>query len=82
MYRRLVHRAPLRRAHVDAQELILCRNLAFDVFTDFRICLAQFLADLAGQIAIDLNDLQLCLGNLTFGLCTDSYELCALPANA
>ncbi len=57
--RRLEHRAILRRSYIDAAQLIFSRDLAFNVFTNLAVDLAQFLADVARQILIDLDDLQL-----------------------
>ena len=66
--RRLEHDAVLRRADVGALELILGRHLALDVFADLAVGLAQLLGDVAGEFLIDLEDLQLDLGDLALGL--------------
>ena len=65
---RLEHHAVLRRADVDALELILGRDLALDEFADLAVDLAHLLGDLAAQILVDLDDLQLGLGDLALGL--------------
>jgi len=59
MHRRLEHEAVLRRADVDALELVLGGDLALDEFADLAVDLAQLLGDLAGGVLVDLNDLQL-----------------------
>src|SRR6202035_3719851 len=66
--RRLKHGAVLRRADVDAAELIFRRYLALDELADLAVGLAQFLGDVAGELLIDLEDLQLDLGNPALGL--------------
>ena len=45
----LVHHAVLRRADVDALELVLGRDLALDQLADLGLDLAQLLADLAAS---------------------------------
>ena len=75
---RLVHHAVLRRADVDALELVLGRDLALDELADLAVDLAQVLGDLAAQILIDLQDLQLDLGDLALGLGGRRDELAAL----
>ena len=64
----LMHAAGLRGADVDALQLVLGGDLAFDQFADLGLDLAQVLADLAAQVAVDLQDLQLGLRDLAFGL--------------
>ena len=65
----LVHDAVLRRADVDALELVLGRDLALDQLGDLGLDLAQLLGDLAScRSWIDLDDLQLGLGDLALGL--------------
>ena len=68
MHVRLEHHAVLRRADVDALELILGRDLALDEFADLAVDLARLLGDLAAQIPVDLDDLQFGFGDLALGL--------------
>src|SRR6266446_9834651 len=68
MDRRLQHHAILRRADVDATQLVFGRDLALDEFTDLVVGLAQVLGDFADHILVDLNDLQFGLGYLALGL--------------
>jgi len=68
MHRRLLDDAVLRRADVDAAELVLGGDLAFDQFADLVLGLAQVLGDLAHHVLVDLDDLQLGLGDLALGL--------------
>ena len=65
--RRLEHGAVLRRADVDAAELIFRRHLALDGFADLAVGLAQFLGDVTGELLVDLKDLQLDLGDPALG---------------
>src|SRR6266702_1999224 len=65
---RLKHHAVLWRADVDAAELILGRDLALDRLADLVIGLAQILGNLAHHVLVDLDDLELGLGNLALGL--------------
>ena len=60
----LMDDAVLRRADVDALELVLRGDLALDELADLAVDLAQFLGDLAAQFLIDLNDLEFDLGDL------------------
>ena len=64
----LEHHAVLRRADVDALELILGGDLALDELADLAVDLAGLLGDLAAQVPVDLDDLQLGLGDLAGGL--------------
>ena len=64
----LEYGAVLRRADVDALELILGGDLALDELADLAVDLARLLGDLAAEIAIDLQDLQLGLGDLAADL--------------
>ena len=64
MHRRLQHDAVLRRADVDAAQLILGGDLALDELADLVVGLAQILGDLADHVLVDLDDLQLGLGDL------------------
>ncbi len=72
------HGAVLRGADVDALELVLGRDLAFDEFAELGVDLAHVLGDFAAQILIDLDDLQLGLGDLALGLRDRSNQLPAL----
>ena len=65
---RFQHNAVLRGADVDALELIFGGDLALDEFAELGVDLAHVLGDLAAQVLIDLDDLQLSLGDLAFGL--------------
>jgi len=60
--------AVLRRADVDAAQLILGGDLALDEFAELVVGLAQILGDFADQILVDLDDLQFGLGDLALGL--------------
>ena len=60
--------AVLRRADVDALELVLGGDLALDELADLAVDLARLLGDLAAQIAVDLDDLQFGLRDLACGL--------------
>ena len=64
----LEHHAVLRRADVDALELILGGDLAFDEFADLAVDFARLLGHFAAQIAVDLDDLQFGFGDLAGGL--------------
>ena len=64
----LEHDAVLWRTDVDALELVLGGDLALDELAILGVDLAHVLGDLAAQILIDLDDLQLGLGNFAFGL--------------
>ena len=76
----LMHHAVLRRADVDALELVLGRDLALDELGDLVVDLAQILADLAAQVLVDLHDLQLGLGDLALGLRRSRRSSCAALA--
>src|SRR5262249_40970257 len=71
----LEHRAILRSSDVHTLQLVLGRDPALDELADLGVDLAHFLCDFAAQILIDLNDLQLDLGNLSLGLCHQCYKL-------
>ena len=55
-------------ADIDALQLVLCGDLALDELADLRVDLARFLGHLAAQVAVDLDDLQLGLGDLAADL--------------
>ena len=78
MHRRLKNGAILRRADIGAFELVERRNFAFDEFADLGIDLAHFLRDFAGEILVDLDNLQLKFCDLAFGLRGRSDQLPAL----
>ena len=79
---RLEDDAVLRRADIGALELILRRHLALDIFADLAVGLAQLLGDVAGQFLIDLDDLQLDLGDLALGFGGGGDELAAFALRA
>src|SRR5215203_5224162 len=79
---RLVHHPVLRRSDIDALQLVLGRDLALDELGNLALDLAQVLGNLAAQILIDLQDLQLDLGNLALGLGGRRDELAALALEA
>jgi hypothetical protein len=64
VHRRLQHDAVLRRADVDAAQLILGGDLALDELADLVVGLAQILGDLADHVLVDLDDLQFGFGDL------------------
>ena len=64
MNRKLVHKAALRRDEIDALQLILSRNLAFDVLGRLRFNLTQAVGHFAAKVLIDLDDLELRLRDL------------------
>src|SRR4051812_5524414 len=68
MHRRLQHHAVLWRADVDTAKLVLGGDLALDHFADLVVGLAQILGDLADHVLVDLDDLELGLGDLALGL--------------
>ncbi len=68
MHGRLQHHAVLRRADVDAAQLVLGGDLALDELADLVGGLTQILGDLAGHVLVDLDDLQLGFGDLAPGL--------------
>jgi hypothetical protein len=76
--RELEHGAVLRRADIDALELILRRNLAFDELADLVLDFAQLLGDVAAEVLVDLDNLQLGLGDLAFDLSSRGNELATL----
>ena len=80
MHGRLMHDAVLRRADVDALQLILGRDLALDELGDLGLDLAQLRGDLAAQILLDLHDLEFGLADLALGLGDRRDELAALAA--
>ena len=64
VHRELMHDAVLRRADVDALELVFGRHLALDELADLALDLAQLARHLAAEVLIDLDDLQLDLADL------------------
>src|SRR5215207_2305939 len=80
MHGRLVDHAILGRPDVDTLELILGRDLALDELGDLALGLAQVLGDLRAQVLIDLQDLQLDLGDLALGLSDRGHELAQFPS--
>ena len=67
----------MRRAQIGAPELVLRRHLALDIFANLTVGFAQFLGDVAAELLIDLNDLQLGLDNLALRLGGGSDKLAA-----
>ena len=61
----------LRRADVDALELVLGRDPLLDELGQLAPDFGQLLADLSAQVLVDLNNLQLCLGDLALSLGDD-----------
>ena len=59
--------AVLRCADVDPLELIFRRNFALDSFADLAVGLAQLLGDVAGEILVNLENLQLDFGDPALG---------------
>ncbi len=59
-----MHDAILRGANVDPLELVFGGHLALDEFAEPAVELAQLLRHLAGEVLIDLQDLQLDLADL------------------
>src|SRR4051812_11703788 len=82
MHGRLQHHAVLRRADVDAAKLVLGGDLALDHFADLVVGLAQILGDLADHVLVDLDDLELGLGDLALGLRARGDVLRALAIEA
>jgi hypothetical protein len=68
MHRQFVHDAALRGADVDPLELVLRGDLALDVFGDLAADVRKLLAHLGPQVLVDLEHLDLCLGDLAIGL--------------
>ena len=60
----LVDEAVLRRHEVDAPKLIFRRHPALDQLGDLSAHLGDFLAHIGLPVLLDLDDLQLGLGNL------------------
>src|SRR5262249_30132668 len=54
------------------------RNLALDIFADLAVSIAQLLGNIAGQILIYLDDLQLYFRDFALRLCCLSDDLPAL----
>ena len=76
------HDAVLRRADIDALELVFGGHLALDEFAVFGVDFAHVLGDLAAQILVDLDDLQLGLARLALGLSDRGQQLPALAFDA
>src|SRR3954454_20038000 len=68
VYGRLQHHASLWRTDIDAAKLVLGGDLALEHFADLVVGLAQILGDLADHVLVDLDDLELGLGDLALGL--------------
>jgi HlyD family type I secretion membrane fusion protein len=80
----LVHEATLRGADLDALELVLRRHLALDELADLALDVAQLGRHLALEVLVELDDLQLGLGDLTLrgGDRGDELALLAVEAQA
>ena len=63
VHRELVHPTGLWRPDIDMLELVLGGDLAFAQFRDFGANVAEFFGHFAAGILVDLDDLQLDLGN-------------------
>src|SRR5262252_2477392 len=74
----LMHDAALRGTNIDAHELVLGGDLALDQLGHLALDLAQLLRDLASQLLIDLDDLELGLGDLGASLRDRGSELAML----
>ena len=59
----LMDHAGLRRAHVNARELVFRRDQALAQLGDLTVDLGQLATDLAGQVLVDLDQLQLGFGD-------------------
>ena len=68
MHGQLVDDAVLRRANVDALELVLGGDLAFLELGGLGAHLAQLLGHIRLDLLVDLEDLQLGLADLALGL--------------
>src|SRR5215213_8645877 len=75
----LVHHAVLRSADIDPLELVLGGNLLLDQFGDLAANLRKVLADLGAHVLLDLQSLNLRLGDLALGLRDRCDELSSLP---
>ena len=73
-----MHCTSLRRANVDALQLILGRDLPLREFGEFGPDIGDLLGVLAAHVLIDLNHLQLDFGNLALGLGDGRNQLPAL----
>src|SRR5512146_3049132 len=72
----LVDHAALRSAYVHPLQLIFGRHLALDEFANLAVNLAQFLRNLAAEVLVNLQDLQLDFGDLAPDLRRGSDRLC------
>ena len=75
-----MHATGLWRADIDVLELILGGDLALAQFRDLGANVAELLSHFAADILIDLDDLQLDLGNFAGGFGFRSDQLTALAA--
>ena len=80
--RRLEDQAVLRRAQIGTLELIFGGYFAFDIFADLAVGFAQLLGHLAGELLIDLQDLQLGFDDLALSLGDGCNELSMLALQA
>ena len=77
MNRRLEYGAGLRRADDGALQLVLGGHFALDEFAHLGFDISQILADLAAEIAVDLDDLQPRFRDLAMRLRHRCDQLCA-----
>src|SRR5262249_23806469 len=76
------HPAVLGSANVDALQLVFGCYLALDQLGDLGADLGEVLADLGAQVLVDLDDLQLRLGDLALGLRRGADQLAAFALQA
>ena len=78
VHRHLVNGAVLRGADLDAREHVLRRDLLLGRLGYFGAYRGEVLANLGAQILVDLDDLQLDLGDLVLVLCRRGDELAVI----
>ena len=77
-----MHHAALRRADVDALELVFGGDFLLDEFGGLAANVGEVLADLGAHVLVDLQDLDLGLGDLALGLRDRGDKLSALAFEA
>src|SRR5215831_13976194 len=75
---KLMHHAILRGTDIDALKLVLSGDLLLYEFRSLGTDFGQILANFSTHVLVNLDDLQLCLGDLAPGLRDVGYELPAL----